>query len=172
MMTAALREQEVYLRLLQKTNMGDCWGIFEKADHSIFCNVFTEPAGHDKSQILNPCIGDQMRLNLRFDGYHELSTDTTTKYTQAVVTEVTKHSDFVLCLSGDPGWMEKNLNLGRMSTIRLERTNIYMAITRHKEVVENYYNTPLTASSFPLTLLLLLNQQLALVFELEIGPLI
>ena len=79
-----------------------------------------------------------MRLNLHFDGYHELSTDAMTKYTQAVVTEVTKHSDFVLRLLGDPGWTEKDLNLGRMSTIRLERTNIYMAITQHKETVENY----------------------------------
>ena len=111
-----------------------------------------------------------MRLNLRFDGYHELSTDATTKYTQAVVTEVTKHSDFVLRLSGDPGWTEKDLNLGRMSTIRLERTNIYMAITRHKEAVENCCNILPTASSFPLTSLLLLNQRLALVFGPEIGP--
>ena len=43
-----------------------------------------------------------------------------------------------------------------------------MAITQHQEVVENYYNTTLTTTSFPLNLLLLLNQRLPSVWRAEI----
>jgi hypothetical protein len=168
MMTAVLREREVYLRRTQKTNVENCWGYFIKKDNSIFCNVFAEPVGHDKPQILNPSIGDKMRLYLRHDGYHELSVDATTNYTQAVITDVTKHSDFVLRILGLPSWTEKDINFDMMSTIRLERTNIYMAITRHQEAVENCYNTALMTTSFPLKSLLLLNQRLPSVCRAEI----
>jgi hypothetical protein len=87
-------------------NVENCWDVFKK-NNSIFCNIFAESAGDNKPQILNPSIGNKMRLYLCYDRYHDFSVDTTTNYTQAAITDVTKHSDFMFYLLGDPSWTER-----------------------------------------------------------------
>ena len=157
MMAAVLRESGVHLRRLKKTNMEDCWGIFEKVDNGIVCNVYTQPAGPHIPHILNPSVGDKLKLDLRYDGYHELSAGATVNGAHAIITDVSKHSDFVIRLLENLGWTDKDLNFGWMSTIKLERTNVYLSSRRHLEAVELCYNTPRTSDSFPLHSLLLLN---------------
>lgn len=160
MMAAVNRERAVHLQRLQKLNMEDCWGIFEKVDNGIICNVYAQPAGRDIPHIVNPAVGDKLKLDLRYDGHHELSALATSHGTTAIITDVSPHSDFVIRLLGTAVWTEKDLNFGRVSTIKLERANIYVSSRRHLEAVQNCYNTPRTPGSFPLDSMLVLNQPL------------
>lgn len=173
MTAAVLRESGVHLERLKKSNMEDCWGIFEKVDNGIVCHVYGQQAGPDVPHIINPSVGDRLKLDLRPDGHHELSAGATDSGVYAKITDVVKRSDFVIRLIGNPGWSDKDLNFGRLSTIRLERANVYLSSRRHLEAVELCYNTPRTPGSFPLHSLLLLNQPLPSLERPEIpGPVI
>jgi hypothetical protein len=142
MMAAVNRERGVYLQRLQKMNMEDCWGMFEKVETGIICNVYAQPAGRDILHIINLSVGDKLKLDLRYDGYNELSAGATANGTHAIITDVSKYLDFVIWLLGIGGWTEKDLNFGQVSTIKLERANIYVSSRRHLEAVQNCYNTP------------------------------
>ena len=172
-MAAVLRESGVHLECLKKSNMEDCWGIFEKVDGGIVCNIYGQQAGPDVPHIINPSVGDRLKLDLRPDGHHELSAGATACSIYARITDVVKRSDFVIRLIGNPNpdWSDKDLNFSRLSTIRLERPNVYLSSRRHLKAVELCYNTPRTPGSFPLHSLLLLNQPLPLLNRPEIpGP--
>jgi hypothetical protein len=171
MMAAVNHEHGVHLQHFQKMNMEDCWGIFEKVKTGIICNIYTQPASQDIPHIVNPSVGDKLKLDLRYDGYNELSAGTTANGTHTIITDVSKYLDFVIQLLGIAGWTEKDLNFGRVSTIKLERANIYLSFRRHLEAVQNCYNAPRMPGSFPLHSLLLLNQPLPLINRPEIpGP--
>ena len=152
-------------------NMEDCWGMFEKVETGIICNVYAQPAGRDILHIINLSVGDKLKLDLRYDSYNKLSAGATANGTHAIITDVSKYSDFVIQLLGIGGWTEKDLNFGQVSTIKLERANIYVSSRRHLEAVQNCYNTPRMPGSFPLHSLLLLNQPLPLINRPKIpGP--
>jgi hypothetical protein len=145
--------------------------MFEKVETGIIYNVYAQPAGWDIPHIINPSVGDKLKLDLRYDGYNELSAGATANSTHAIITDVSKYSDFVIRLLGIGSWTEKDLNFGQVSTIKLERANIYVSSRRHLEAVQNCYNAPRTPGSFSLHSLLLLNQPLSLINRPEIsGP--
>ena len=170
-MYAALeREISVTLSKQQDEKLKSCWGIFEKVDASIFCHVYSHPVGSNQPTVAVPTLGEKVKISLREDGCRQLSSGGKDNSRDAVVIDLGKNADFVLCLHNpddsdlyimkNSQWTEKDMNFGRISTIAIKRKDNLVSIRRHRAGVVLACTKVKTPLAFPLESLLHLNREL------------
>ena len=138
----------VYQNCKDQSNIEECWGIFDKVDKAIFCNVYAQSVTPNIPHIINYTVGQKVNIRLQDNSYSKLSNLGNLTSGYAIITEIRKQSDFIMRFTEYlNNWIEQDMNFRYMSTIRLERVREYRATDRHLAAVKEYYYTKL--NSFP-----------------------